>query len=239
MGRKFGMEPSYAFPTHFIQDRLTCHMNSAKKRNVLSLSIAFIFSKLNMCKYLYEHNKIQQRKHKLNMFHSVPCNAQRWDCLQWQQAQSVDAVTHRLRPWWTLHLQIDPAPQYRPRCNAHSFNDKRESDHHPLWDKTATRQWNAPFASPVWSSDGGFVPIGDIVAGDVWWGPALQQAYKPSIQNLSTYCGQSWALMEGLCIPGVTRAVVVPILYLSRRCDVWMYRSCAAVVTSCLPLRGW
>ena len=23
------------------------------------------------------------------------------------------------------------------------------------------------FASPVWSSDGGFVPIGDVVAGDV------------------------------------------------------------------------
>ena len=29
--------------------------------------------------------------------------------------------------------------------------------------------------------------------------------------------------MEGLCIPGVTRAVVVAILYLSRRCDVQMY----------------
>ena len=24
------------------------------------------------------------------------------------------------------------------------------------------------FASPVWSSDGGFVHIGDVVAGDVW-----------------------------------------------------------------------
>ena len=24
------------------------------------------------------------------------------------------------------------------------------------------------FTSPVWSSDGGFVPIGDVVAGDVW-----------------------------------------------------------------------
>ena len=33
-------------------------INSAKKRNVLSLSTAFIFSKLNMCKYLYEHYKI-------------------------------------------------------------------------------------------------------------------------------------------------------------------------------------
>ena len=24
------------------------------------------------------------------------------------------------------------------------------------------------FAIPVWSSDGGFVPIGDVVAGDAW-----------------------------------------------------------------------
>ena len=37
--------------------------------------------------------------------------------------------------------------------------------------------------------------------------------------------------MEGLCVPGVTQAVVVSILYLSRRCDVRMYRSCASVVT--------
>ena len=29
-------------------------------KEVLSLSTLFIFSKLNMCKYLYEHNKIQQ-----------------------------------------------------------------------------------------------------------------------------------------------------------------------------------
>ena len=29
--------------------------------------------------------------------------------------------------------------------------------------------------------------------------------------------------MEGLCVPGVTQAVVVAILYLSRRCDVRMY----------------
>ena len=41
----------------------------SKKRNVLSLSTAFIFSKLNMCKYLYEHNKIKQLRHKLNKFH--------------------------------------------------------------------------------------------------------------------------------------------------------------------------
>ena len=37
--------------------------------------------------------------------------------------------------------------------------------------------------------------------------------------------------MQGLCIPGVTWAVVVAILYLSRRYDVRMYRSCAGVVT--------
>ena len=41
----------------------------SKKVNVPSLSTAFIFSKLTMCKYLYEHNKIQQLRHKLNKFH--------------------------------------------------------------------------------------------------------------------------------------------------------------------------
>ena len=41
----------------------------SKKRNVLSLSTAFIFSKLNMCKYLYDHNNIHQLRHKLNKFH--------------------------------------------------------------------------------------------------------------------------------------------------------------------------
>ena len=44
--------------------------------------------------------------------------------------------------------------------------------------------------------------------------------------------------MEGLCVPGVTQAVVVAILYLCRMCDVRMYRSCAGVVTRGLPLRG-
>ena len=39
-----------------------CHINSANKET------SFIFSKLNMCKYLYEH-KIQQLRHKLNKFH--------------------------------------------------------------------------------------------------------------------------------------------------------------------------
>ena len=46
----------------------------------------------------------------------------------------------------------------------------------------------------------------------------------------------SLRLMEGLCVPGVTRAAVVAILYLSRRCDVQMYRSSAGVVTRGLPL---
>ena len=40
-----------------------------KKRDILSLSTAFTFIKLNMCKYLYEHHKIQQLRHKLNKFH--------------------------------------------------------------------------------------------------------------------------------------------------------------------------
>ena len=49
-------------------------MYISKKINVLSLSTAFVFSKLNICKYLYiftdvEHNKIQQLRHKLNKFH--------------------------------------------------------------------------------------------------------------------------------------------------------------------------
>jgi hypothetical protein len=67
-----------------------------------------------------------------------------------------------------------------------------------------TRQWRALFASPVWSIDAGIVPIGDVVAGDVWWGPALQQAYKPSVQpqpiadSLSTDGGivRSWCLFK-------------------------------------------
>ena len=46
-----------------------CIYKLSKKRNVLSVSPAFIFSKLNMCKYVYEHNKIQQLRHKLNKFH--------------------------------------------------------------------------------------------------------------------------------------------------------------------------
>jgi hypothetical protein len=137
-----------------------------------------------------------------------------------------------------IHLQIDPAPEYRPRCNAHSVNDKRKSDHHPWWDKTTACMWRALFVSTVWSSDGGFVPIGDVVAGDVWWGPALQQAYKPSVQASLSLLRTVWALMEGLYVPGVTQAVVVAILYLSRRCDVWMYLSCAGVVTRSLPLQG-
>ena len=41
----------------------------SKKRNILSLLTAFIISKLNMCKCLYEHNNIQQLRHKLTKFH--------------------------------------------------------------------------------------------------------------------------------------------------------------------------
>ena len=52
----------------------------------------------------------------------LPCNAQRWDCLLRQQAQSDDAVTHRPR----RTLQTDPVPEYRPRCNAHSFDNKHK-----------------------------------------------------------------------------------------------------------------
>ena len=62
----------------------------------------------------------------------------------------------------------------------------------------------------------------------------LQALSPASLSLLRTV----WALMEGLCVPGVTRAVVA-ILYLSRRCDVRMYRSCACVVTRGLPLWGW
>ena len=114
-------------------------------------------------------------------------------------------------------------------CNAHSFDDKGESDH-PWWEKPATLQWRALFASPVWSSNDGFVPIGNFVASDVWWGLALQQAYKPSVQTLSLL-RTVWAQMEGLCVPGVTWAVVVAILYLPSRCHVRMYQSCACIVT--------
>jgi hypothetical protein len=54
-----------------------------------------------------------------------------------------------------------------------------------------------------------------------------------------------WGLMAELCVHGVSRAVVVATLYLSRRCDVRMYRSCwytwsaaARMIScpSCLPV---
>ena len=63
----------------------------------------------------------------------------------------------------------------------------------------------------------------------------LQALSPASLSLLRTV----WARMKGLCLSGVTRAVVVAILYLCRRCDVRMYRSCAGVVTRGLPLRGW
>jgi hypothetical protein len=49
-----------------VMDMLELVNKHSKKRNLFSLSTAFIFSKLNMCKYLYEHNKIQQLRQKLN-----------------------------------------------------------------------------------------------------------------------------------------------------------------------------
>jgi hypothetical protein len=54
----------------------------------------------------------------------------------------------------------------------------------------------------------------------------LQALSPASLSLLQTV----WALMEGLCVPGATRAVVA-FLYLSCRCDVRMYRSCAGVAT--------
>jgi hypothetical protein len=56
------------------------------------------------------------------------------------------------------------------------------------------------------------VAIGDVVAGEVM--PYNRPTSPQSI--LSAYCGQS-VLMEGLCVPSVTRAVVA-ILYLSFGC---------------------
>ena len=53
------------------------------------------------------------------------------------------------------------------------------------------------------------------------------QAFSPASLSLMRTV---WELMEGLCVPGVTRAV--PILYLSRWCDVQMYRSCAGFTWS-------
>jgi hypothetical protein len=156
-----------------------------------------------------------------------------WDCLQWQQAQSDDAVTHRPTPWRTLHLQIDPAPEYRPRCNTHSFDDKPKSNHQPWWDKTATRQWRALFFQSClvqrrWVCCCRWCLVRTCLT------TGLQALSPASLSLLWTV----WALMEGLCIPGVTWAVVVAILYLSRKCDVRMYQSCADVVTCGLPLRG-
>ena len=51
------------------------------------------------------------------------------------------------------------------------------------------------------------MPIGDVVA----YG---QQAYKPSAQPLSAYCGQSLSTDGRIVLSSVTRAVVVAVLYL-------------------------
>ena len=60
-----------------------------------------------------------------------------------------------------------------------------------------------------------------------WLTTGLQALSPVSLSLLRTV----WALMAGLCVPVVTQAVVVAILYLSRWCDVRMYRSCAGVDT--------
>ena len=63
-----------------VDDGLCVFVNSEKKLNVLSLSTVFIFSKLTISKYLYEHNKIQQLRHKLNQFHRHVANRNRIMC---------------------------------------------------------------------------------------------------------------------------------------------------------------
>ena len=215
-----------------MQHKVVGSYKFSKKRNVLLLSTAFIFSKLNMCKYLQEGYHMREED-VFPVTHSgekIACNNNKLSPMMlWHTAPDHEK---------TLHLQIDLAPEYRPRWNAHSFDDKRESDHHPWWDKTATRQWRALFASPVWSNEGGFVSIGNVVASDVWWGPALQQGLQALSPASLSLLRTVWAPMEGLCVLGVTQAVVVAILYMSRRCDVRRYRSCAGVVTCGLPLRG-
>jgi hypothetical protein len=127
------------------------------------------------------------------------------------------------------HLQINPALEYRPRRNAHSFDDKRESDHHPWWEEL--RLISEEHFLLVLS--GSASVVGAHRQSCCRWclvrtclTTGLQALNPVSLSLLWTV----WALMEGLCIPGVTRAVVVSILYLSRRCDVRMYRSCAGVV---------
>jgi hypothetical protein len=70
------------------------HVNSAKKETS-SLSTAFIFSKHNMCKYLYEHNKIQQLRHKLNKFHSHVTN-RNWIMCPWIKGVKIKSNSQYL-----------------------------------------------------------------------------------------------------------------------------------------------
>ena len=81
----------------------------------------------------------------------------------------------------------------------------------------------------------------------VLWSGIDLEVEGPSWSGVVCHSIIGLSLLEGLCIPGVTRAVVVAILYLSRRCDVRMYRCCAGGYTwsatartiicpSCLPV---
>ena len=79
---------SFTHSNHFSMD----DYELSKKRNVLSLSTAFIFRKLNMCKYLYEHNKIKQLRHKLNKFHRHVTNRNGIMC-PWNKGGSKSKVT--------------------------------------------------------------------------------------------------------------------------------------------------
>ena len=150
------------------------------------------------------------------------------------------------RLWRTLHLKIDPTPEYRPRCIAHSFDVKRKSDHHPWWDKTATSKWRALFASPFWSSDGGFAPLGDVVAGDVWWGPAFTiglQALSPASQHVADSLSIDERIVRSWCNSGsCCHPVPVPQVWCSdvptlcRCCCTWSATARMISCPSCLPV---
>jgi hypothetical protein len=58
----------------------------------------------------------------------LTCNAQRWDCLPRPQAQSDDAVTHRPRPWRTLHCLTVQTLQFSALATAAMKNCKSLKD---------------------------------------------------------------------------------------------------------------
>ena len=121
---------------------------------------------------------------------------------------------------------------------------KCKSDHQPWWDKTTTCQWRALFASPVWSSDDRFVPIGDFVAIDVCLGPALQQDLpynrstspqsslsQPIEDILSTDGGivRSWCNLGSCC----SHAVPVPHVWCLDEPILCRCYTCTARTVSC------